>query len=137
MAGKVPYGAAVTMLSALKSGSLMGAQLALYAASHTPTGADTAATYNAIEASFGGYARITLSSWGTPFNNTSNIAEVDEILRTFTATGSGLPQTIYGVYCLDSGGNLLFADPAPAPQILAAAGDSYTYLPIFTDLSRF
>lgn len=121
------------MLEEIRAGLLTGGSLRLFKSNHTPVQGDNAATYTAIEATFGGYAPITTNSWGAVFTNTSNEAETDETLRTFLATGAGLPETIFGVFLLSSAGALLYAELDPAGgTVLSAAGQAFSYLPKFT-----
>lgn len=134
----VPRPSTLAFLNAVIAALLNGASLCLYNTNHTPTPTDTASTFNAIEATFGGYARITLNSWSAAFLNASNAAETDELVRVFTATGAGLPQSIFGVYVLDAGGNLLYAELIPTgPVVLSAAGQHFAYQAVFTDKSEF
>lgn len=133
MAVYVPNGSEVAFLEKLRTQLLQGGTLHLYTSNYTPAQGDTAATYAAIEATFGGYAAITCNAWGVAYLNGSNLAETDETLRTFVANGSGLPQTVYGVYYLDAGGGLLFAELNPTGGVtLSAAGQSFSYLPVLT-----
>lgn len=129
----VPNGAELKALEEIRTGLLQGGTLRLFISNHTPVEGDTASTYNAIEASFGGYAALTLNGWITSFTNASNIAETDETLRTFTATGAGLPETVYGVYYLDPAGALAYAELNPGGGVLiAAAGQTFSYFPVYT-----
>lgn len=135
---KVPYGASIEFLEALRLNLLQGAALHAYTTNYTPTNADVAATYLAMEASFGGYSPITLNSWGASFLNGANQAETDEAIRTWSATGSGLPVTIYGIFVLSNSGDLLYAELNPLGGItLVNPGDAFSYQPVFTDESKF
>ena len=128
----VPNASEQTCLDLIRVNRLQGGTLRLFIANHVPVQGDAAATYAAIEASFGGYAAIVTNGWGAVFNNGSNVAETDEGLRTFTATGAGLPTTVYGVYFLDAAGLLVFAELDPGGGVLlSVAGDTYSYLPLF------
>lgn len=105
--------------------------LHLYINNHTPTDGDDVTDYT--EATFGGYASIPLASWGAAFLNAANIAESDEILRTFTCTGAPLTNTVYGYYVTDSGGNLVGAELNPAGGTpITAAGQVYPVWPRVT-----
>ena len=138
MSGKVEYGASVTTLEKIRTQLLQGGSLHAFVSNHAYNAADVAATYNAIEATFGGYAAITCNSWGAAFLNALNIAETDEIVRSWTTTGSGLPQSVYGIYYLDAAGNLLFSELfSTGPVVLSFVGDQCNYQPIYTALSRF
>jgi len=132
----VPNVAEVTLLQGLVDALLDGGELRLFASNHTPVAADTLSTYSAIQASFGGYAGITLNSWSAVFLNGSDEAETDEIVRTFTASGSGLPQTIYGAYVVDSNGDLAYAELFQNAVTLSAAGHTVNFQPVFTGRSQ-
>lgn len=138
MALKVPWAASLEYMDGIKSSKLLNSYLCLYTVNHTPADTDTTSTYMAIEATFGGYARIVLDTWTDPFLNAAKKAEINELVRTFTATGAGLPVTVYGIFVLTSGLNLLHAEADPnGGKVLSAAGHYYQYQSIFTDKSEF
>lgn len=115
------------------SGKLASCSLAAFTSNHTPVSTDVAATYTAIEASFGGYARKTVNDWAAS-TVTSNIAKSVAGNYTWTATGTGLPVTIYGIFTLDGSGGLLYAELIPTGGVtLTAAGHTFTYNPQWTD----
>lgn len=129
----VPNGSEKLLLQDIIDNILQGATLHAFVANHTPVAADTAATYNAIEAAFGGYAAITLNLWSAAFTNVSDVAQTIEAVRTWTTTGAGLPTTVFGIYVLDSGGQLVYAELNPAGGVtLTAAAQIFSYIPIFT-----
>lgn len=133
MSNYFPNAAEVLCLQAVIDNELDNATLHLFKSNHANNQADTAATYNAIECTFGGYAAITLNSWSAAATNAGNKAETSETIRTFTATGAGLPESIYGVYILDSGGDLVFAELLDSGAFtLNAAGQVFNYLPVVT-----
>lgn len=130
MANYFPDGSLVEELDDLKTNKYNGAELCAFVSNHTPVHGDVAATYTAIEATFGGYSRITLNSWSAAYVNASLEAQIDEAVRTWTATGSGLPQTIYGIFILSAGGTLLYVELNPTGGVtLSAAGHSFPYTP--------
>jgi hypothetical protein len=113
-------------------GKLHSATLHLFVTNHANNAADTAATYNAIEATAGGYASQTITDWGAS-TIASNIATSTAGVYTFTFTGSGLPFTIYGAYVLDAATGLIYADlVATGGVTITAAGQTYSYRPRFT-----
>ena len=92
----------------LAGGTLENWQLALFASSHTPAVTDTVSTFNAIEATFTGYSRKTLtrtqtgSTWaaaaltGTTIDGTNhNAISSYQTQQSWSATSS---QTVYGHY---------------------------------------
>lgn len=85
--------------------------LRLFQNNHVPDPTDTVASYT--EATFTGYAAIATVNWGNAFLNGANIAEIDEINRTFTQTASTVSNTIFGYYITDGPGNLIFAESNP------------------------
>lgn len=128
-----PNASEKTSLDYLISDRLQGGDLCLFASNYTPQDTDVAATYDAIKATFGGYAEQTCSGWSAAFTNGDGQAETDEAIHTFTATGAGLPETIYGVYYLDAAGLLVYAELFETGGItLSAAGHVINYLPVYT-----
>lgn len=80
-----------------------------------------------VEASFGGYASGDISGSGTISENGSDEATLTFPTFTNTATGSGLPQSVYGYYVTDVGGALLWAERDPTgPIVIAAVDDEVT-----------
>jgi hypothetical protein len=75
-----------------------GYQVGLFVNNHTPAYSDILSTYS--EPSMGGYARINL---GTPISGgvAGNIDTVGFPTVTFTNTGTGLPETVYGYFITD------------------------------------
>jgi hypothetical protein len=69
--------------------------LRLYSNNITPSDTDTTATYT--EATFAGYAAITLTgaSWGAASGGTITYGSQ----QTFTRTSTGATENIYGYYC--------------------------------------
>ena len=129
----IPTASQLTLLDALTtSGSLNGATLHLFKSNITPALTDVLATYTANEATFGGYAAQTITPWGAAATVSAKAKSVAPTF-TFTATGASLPQTIYGVYVLTSGGALIFAEANPTGGVtLSSAGHSFSYQPNFT-----
>jgi hypothetical protein len=124
----------LTILQALIASKLTGSSLHLYQGSYTPTLGDTTTTYLSREAFFGGYDSIGLTSWSDPYLNSDSIAETDEVLRTWITNGANLPQVIGGVFVLDAEANLLYSEANPLGDVtLSASGQSFSYLPRFTD----
>lgn len=123
-----------TNLSKIKTDRLDGCLLRLVKANVADASGNVAATYTAQEADFGGYAAITLNSWGAVISGGTGIGETDETIRTFTATGASLPQSIYGVFLTDPAGLLIYAEMFPTgPIVLSAAGHTVNYKPIAKD----
>lgn len=114
------------------AGKLLNATLHLYIANHTPVIGDVLADYTAIEAAFGGYSPQTITNWAAAITASAK-AKTIAGNYTFTATGAGLPVTVYGVYVLSATGELLYAELNPTGGItLSSAGHTVSYQPVFT-----
>ena len=102
--------------------------LKLYSSNTTPSETDTAGTYT--EATFSGYAAITLTgaSWGTA---SGSIAYAQQ---TFTHNGGGTSNSIYGYFVVQAtSGTLLYAErDGSAPFTLTNLGDNVKLTPTIT-----
>lgn len=105
--------------------------LCLFQNDHTPTEGDDNSDY--VEADFDGYLAVGVDSWTPPYLNGANKAETDEINRTFTQTGTGVTNDIYGYYVKNSAGDIIWAERDPsAPVAMDAIGKTYTVFLRFT-----
>ncbi len=103
----------------------------LYKNDRVPTDTDTVANYT--EADFTGYASIATNNWGNAFLNGDNIAEIDEVNKTFTQTGVIVTCLVYGYYITDGGGNLCWAERNPNGAFnMNQTGLVYIVLPKYT-----
>jgi hypothetical protein len=76
------------------------------------------------------YAPILVSEWGQPFQNASQQAEIDEVLRTWTAADPVVAEQVYGYWVTTPLGQVVWAERAPlGPYPMAAAGQSVVILP--------
>lgn len=102
--------------------------LKLYSSNTTPSETDTAGTYT--EATFSGYAALTLtgSSWGAA---SGSIAYAQQ---TFTHDGGGVSNSIYGYFVVQAtSGILLYAErDGSAPFTLTNVGDNVKLTPTIT-----
>jgi len=131
MSIKVPNVSELTLLDALISGKLNGAKLRAYQNNYTPV--DTSVIGDFTQATFSGYAEITLNTWTAAALNASNKAETSMAAQTWTVAAGGVSNTVYGIYVVDAAGNLLYAEANPAgPVTLNTIGQFYSYLPRFT-----
>jgi len=100
--------------------------LKLYKNNITPSDTDTAATYT--EATFGGYAGITLTgaSWGAASSGTITYGSQQTFTCNATATDD-----IYGYYVVQSvSGTLLYSErDANAPLAIRNSGDAIKITP--------
>ncbi len=105
--------------------------LHLYTSNTTPSETDTTATYT--EATFTGYAAITLtaSSWTVTEGAPSNAAYPQQ---TFTSSADQAPQSVYGYYFTRvTSGRLAWAERFPSgPYVIANNGDNVKVTPNFT-----
>jgi len=80
-----------------------------------------------VEADFAGYARIT-PAWDTIIPDAFGRATSLDALHTFTCTGGGVTNSIYGIYFYDDTASLLqFVYRFPAPISMALAGDTIPF----------
>lgn len=89
------------------------------------------------EATFDGYAPITLSDWQSAFIAPNGAARLNETVRVFTRTG-GAVESVYGYYLTDDETSLLFAaqrDP-DAPVVMSGVGQEYAVLPVIDTFRR-
>lgn len=101
-----------------KSGySMANLTLRLFKTNVTPAETDTAASYT--EATFTGYAAISLASadWTLTPGAPSSAACAQ---KTFTSSADQTAQTIYGYYLTENGGNTLIAAEAFSAGVVIA-----------------
>lgn len=85
------------------------------------------------EANFDGYAPVASLNWGSVSLNGSFEAEATLASATFTQTGTGITNNIYGYWVTDSFGNFLWAERNPsAPVAMDAAGLNYVVIGKYT-----
>lgn len=105
--------------------------LRLYTSDTTPAETDTAATYT--EATFTGYAAITLTpaSWVVTEGAPSDATYPQQ---TFTSSADQAPQSVYGYYLTRvTSGRLAWAERFPnGPYVIANNGDNIDVTPKFT-----
>lgn len=103
--------------------------LRLFSSNTTPADSDNAGTYT--EATFAGYAGITLTgaSWGAASAGTTTYAQ-----QTFTRTSTGAAQNIYGYYVTQlTSGVLMWAERDGAgPFAITNNGDTIKVTPTLT-----
>lgn len=103
--------------------------LRLYSNNITPSETDVTATYT--EATFPGYAGITLTgaNWNTGTGTVTYNAQ-----QTFTRSSTGTTENIYGYYCTQVTSTLLvYAErDAAAPAAVTNNGDNVRLTPAIT-----
>lgn len=98
----------------------------LYTNNYTPDGAMTAGSFDELAAGYGyvgdtpGFPAATL---------VGSDAQVVGASMTWTFTGVPTVPTIYGYYVTEPGGAVVYAERAPAPFTITAAGQTYTVTP--------
>lgn len=107
--------------------------LGLYQGTRVPLPTDLASTYLGVEANFGGYDRIPLT-WSPASLTAANVATTSSQGCAWVCTTAvNLPQTIGGVFALDSSGELAWAEQLPGgPIVVAAVGQGVTYMGTLT-----
>ena len=142
MALKVPLEGLEWLLNKLKDnwGNLT---LHLYSNDKTPTDADIVDDYT--EASFSGYAEVSINAWADAVKNTDNIHwQVQGTAITFTHNGGGQTTNCYGYYVtalkgLSAGAvALLWAERFSNPPVaMAVLGDFITVVPVLQDRTEY
>lgn len=122
------FGDLVADLQALIDGRLNDETICLFKGNHKPGPGDTTFTYLGIEGNFGGYQRFALVFSAAAPNDDSIPFTKSQIQEWLTADTINLPQTIGGVFALDSAGALAWADRLPkGPVTLTLAGQAVVY----------
>jgi len=98
----------------------------LFTNDYTPTDASAFADF--VFATAGGLGPQLIPPFGAGYLNGSNQGQVDAAALTWTTTGPGLPQTVYGYAVLDQTDNVvIFSARAPGGGFtFTAAGQSYS-----------
>jgi hypothetical protein len=120
-------------LQALIEGRLSSETLCLYQGSHTPTQGDNSATYLGIEVNWGGYARIALTWSDATLSSDSIGTSSSQVCTWAPTTSANLPETVGGVFALDSTGALAWADLLPGgPVVVSRVGQPVSYQAVVT-----
>ena len=105
--------------------------LRLYTNDITPAETDTAASYT--EATFTGYAAITLTAanWTVTEGAPSDASYAQQ---TFTSSADQTPQSVYGYYFTRvTSGRIAWAERFPSgPYVIANNGDNIKVTPVLT-----
>lgn len=112
-------------------------KLRLYTNNYTPTQTDTVASYTEMGA-VQGYSLITLATgtWASAVAGTgsglllANHASIGYAQQTFTASGAGGAQTVFGYFVTDNGGTILLGgEKFATSKSYAIAGDAIKITP--------
>jgi len=99
--------------------------LRLYVNPHSPAVGDGSGAYT--QASFPGYAPFAWTTWGAPVLDANNNDQYTAPDATFTCSGGGAVQNVYGYYATDGGGAVVFAEDngLSGGRPMLNAGDAY------------
>jgi hypothetical protein len=126
----VPKSALLLIAADLKTNFLDGSKLWLYQNDYTPN--PNTALADLIVADYAGFAAKTIAAWGTAFVDVNGEVISLAPLETFTCTGGGMTNTIYGCYLTDATGAILtFAARFDAPFGMAISTDAIPFVPRF------
>lgn len=118
-----------SILDQLATSFLDGATLHLYTNDLTPT-PDTVLA-DLTEATFGGYASVTLTTWSNAFSKVNGDGYVVSPLASFSASGVAPSEVVYGCYVRLGGAPpnaLFFAGRfSGGPYPMGAAGDALNF----------
>lgn len=117
----------IDALNALLAASMVANayKVRLFTNVHTPALSDTLGTYTVP--TFGGYVEQALSGIsGDVVSGNIDVITFNGV--TFTATGSGLPETVQGYFITD-GTDLIGAELFPVPITLSVAGQGINVVP--------
>ena len=92
----------------------------LFVSAHTPVNTDVLADYEAIEATFPGYARSDPVPWGAPDTDGAGRARTtsDDVL-IFMRVANGAPEKAFGYFVIDVASNLLmWAEEFAVPFVI-------------------
>jgi len=111
------------------AGPLHGIKLKLYKNPLAPQPSNLLADFT--EADYTGYAESAALTWSPAVGDGSGTWQLIGSPETWAPTGTTVPNTIYGVYAVDTAGTtLIFSEQFASPVPMAALTDSLTYLPV-------
>jgi|SRR5579859_1115366 len=104
----------------------------LFQNNHIPSPNDDITSY--VEATFDGYAVAPADiQWGAVGVDNNGAPQVFGDLKVFTMSGSTTPNTIYGYYVTDEGGDMLYwAELFANPVNMATVGDQIALVPVYS-----
>ena len=111
------------------AGPYHGAKIALFTNNQNPSRSDVLSSYTVAD--FGGLTNEQSITWGTPFLNGNQQAEVlGGLMSWLTTSTTGLPVTAYGYVIVDTtGAILLLAEKFATPVTFGASGNSFSLIP--------
>jgi hypothetical protein len=117
----------VKKLGKLKTAYYDAGKIGLF--TNTPTITRNTVLADLTEATFVGYAQVTLTTFGAAFLDPSgNYADIVAPLAQFTMTATTTLQTITGYFLLDKDGIYVGAELLPAPIPLTSVGQTISIL---------
>lgn len=106
--------------------------LRLYVNDYTATPSSNA--LNFAEPSGSWYSPVILDQWGPPYITAALQARIDNVIRTFTAGGTVVAESVYGYWVTDPVGSFVWAERAPlGPYPMDVVGQVVRVLPRLTD----
>ena len=119
----------IAQVDLVKAGQLDGGSLRLFQNDFTPNADSLLAAF--IVADFVGYANKTIVTWGAAFLDPTGLATTLAPLQTWTPTNGVSPNTVFGCYFLDAGGDLVWSYRFPNPVYFADANSVFNMVPKF------
>jgi hypothetical protein len=93
---------------------------------------------NFTECDFTGYTDVVTGTWVAAGPDGSGRATASAPQVAFTASGSAVGNTVYGVFITDNPATqVLWAERFDTPFVVAVSGDQVKYTPTFTFKSEF
>lgn len=135
MPGVVPDVSELTLLNSLIASEFDGAKVRLFKNDFVPDAETILGDFTAAD--FPGYAEITLETWSAAYTNEGGRAQTDHPMVTWTVSDDFVGQTIYGMYVVNAGGDLLWCELATiGPVELTLEGQTYSLTPSFVAYSQ-
>jgi hypothetical protein len=123
----IPTASRIEQLAAIVAAQLDMGTLHLFKNNITPNKNTLLA--DLVVADFDGYAGKAIAAWGAEFLDPLGLATTVAPLQTWTSTGQVTPNTIYGCYYRDAGGDLVYAEKFANPVFFAITGDTLNLVP--------
>lgn len=121
-------------LQTLIANRLNDETICLFTGDSTPGPGDTTFTYLAREGNFGGYQRLPLTFTPASLNSDSVAITQSQIAGWLADSTINCPQTITGVFALDSEGNVAWADLLPYGPITINGPGGQVWYQAFIEL---
>jgi hypothetical protein len=118
----------VADLQTLVDHRLNSETICLYKGSHTPGAGDSTFNYLGVEGNFGGYQRFPLTFNAAVLTSDKAALTKSQIVAWQSTSTVNMPQTIGGVFALDSTGAVAWAELLPnGPVVMTEVGQVIPY----------